>query len=84
MSDKQTHFRIIELPTHQVLITKDWDDDEHPIVSVTFFLDGMKITQSLGYTELEKRDSAFESFNDAHAQGFLDFVLSAMKDSSTN
>jgi hypothetical protein len=25
---KQVNFRIIELPTHQVLLTKDFDDDE--------------------------------------------------------
>lgn len=79
MSEKITYFRIIELPTHQVLVTKDWNDDEDPIISVTFFLEGMKITQSLGYTEAEKRDGAFDKFNDKYAQAMLDMVLSAMK-----
>lgn len=74
---KEVNFRIIELPTHQVLLTKDFDDDEEgsPLLTVTFFLDGVKVSQKLGYSEEEKRDKIFAEFKDEQAQTMLDNTL---------
>lgn len=79
---KQINFRIIELSTHQVLLTKDFDDDEEskPLLTVTFFLDDVKISQKLGYSDEEKRDKFFVDFTIEQAQIMLDNNLSMFKD----
>jgi len=74
---KQIQFRIIELPTHQILITKDWDEDEDcsPILVITIFHDGIKANQKLGFDKEKKRDKAFDSFNEEHAKSMLESFL---------
>lgn len=74
---KQVNFRIIELPTHQVLLTKDFDDDEEskPLLTITFFLEGIKVNQKLGYDDEAKRDEMFEKVNDEQVQKTLDNAL---------
>lgn len=65
---KEVNFRIIELPTHQVLLTKDFDDDEEskPLLTITFFLEGVKINQKLGYDEEAQKtlDNVLAMFNE--------------------
>jgi len=65
------------LPTHQVLLTKDFDEDEEssPLLTVTFFLEGVKVRQKLGYLNEEKRDKIFVDFTDKQAQTMLDNTL---------
>lgn len=74
---KQVNFRIIELPTHQVLLTKDFDDDEEskPLLTITFFLEGVKVNQKLGYDDEAKRDEMFDKVTDEQVQKTLDNVL---------
>lgn len=78
---KDIFFKIIELPNHQVLVAKDFDqeDDDAPVVAVTFHLDGVKVTQKFGYAEEAKRDAAFEQFTDKDAQSIIDGMLSLME-----
>ena len=79
---KQVNFRIIELPTHQVLLTKDFDDDEEskPLLTITFFLEGVKANQKLGYYDEAKRDEMFEKVTDEQAQKTLDNALAMFND----
>lgn len=75
---KEQVFRIIELPTHQVLLTKDFDEveeEEKPIVSITFFIDGAKVCQKMGYETEIKRDEMFDKITEEQAQNTLDMVL---------
>jgi hypothetical protein len=74
---KEVNFRIIELPTHQVLLTKDFDDDEENsrLLTVTFFLEGIKVSQKFGYSDEEKRDEIFVDFTDENAQKMLNNTL---------
>ena len=74
---KEVNFRIIELPTHQVLLTKDFDDDEEskPLLTITFFLEGVKFNQKLGYDDEVKRDEMFEKVTDEQVQKTLDNAL---------
>lgn len=74
---KQVNFRIIELPTHQVLLTKDFDDDEEskPLLTITFFLEGVKVNQKLGYDDEAKRDQMFDKVTDEQLQKTLDNAL---------
>jgi hypothetical protein len=56
------NFRIIETETHQVLLTKDFDNDDEdnsPLLVITFFLDGVKVSQKLGYDSEKVRDRVF-------------------------
>lgn len=74
---KEVNFRIIELPTHQVLLTKDFDDDEYsgPILVITFFLDGVKIVHKPSYSDEEKRDKVFNEFTEGQAQKAVDTAM---------
>ena len=71
---KEVNFKIIELPTHQVLLTKDFDEEENdqPLVVITFFLDGIRLNMKLGYADEAKRDKMFSEFTEIQAQSFLD------------
>lgn len=75
--EKEINFRIIELPTHQVLLTRDFDneDKDQPVITITFFLDGVKVKQSLGYNEESKRDEYFNKITDKLVQQMLDNCL---------
>jgi hypothetical protein len=79
---KEINFRIIELPTHQVLLTKDFDDDEEstPLLNITFFLKGVKVNQKLGYDDEAKRDEMFFEVTDEQVQKTLNDVLEMFKD----
>lgn len=76
---KEVFFKIIELENHQVLLTKDFDEeDENPIISVTFFIEGCKIVNRLGYDNEEQRDKVFLEFKDELAQILVDNILKMM------
>jgi len=72
---KENNFRIIELPENQVLLTKDFEQEEDTedsiLLTVTFFLDGIKVVNSLGYESEENRDKLFNAFTEEMAQAFI-------------
>ena len=75
---KEVKFRIIELPTHQILLTKDFDnenDDAGLLLVITLFLDGVKANLKLNYKDEDKRDRIFLEMTEEQAQGFLDNVM---------
>ena len=74
---KQTHFRIIELATHQVLLTKDFDEDEEntPLMTVTIFKDNCRAEVKMGFDTEEKRDEVFNEFTIESAEKLLKNVL---------
>lgn len=62
---KTTYFKIIELPTNQVLVENDWDaENEEYLVVVTMWLFDVKIRITLGYNTQEKADSAFDTWDE--------------------
>ncbi|MES2382497.1 MAG: hypothetical protein V4538_15725 [Bacteroidota bacterium] len=74
---KQISFRIIELPTHQVLVSKDFDQDENdkPLLVLTFNLDGLIMSVKMGYDNETDRDKYFDTISEETAQTFLnDFI----------
>ena len=78
---KEVKFRIIELPTHQVLLTKDFDnenDDASLLLVVTIFFDGVKADLKLNYKDEAIRDRLFLEMTEHKAQGFLDNVKSQL------
>jgi len=76
---KETNFRIIELPTHQVLLQKDFSNDdeqeEADLLLVVFYIDDVKCQYSYGYKNKETRDKVFLSITDEQAQNTLDVAL---------
>jgi hypothetical protein len=75
---KEINFRIIELPTHQVLIQKDFnndDNDESNLMIITFFLDGIKIKHHYGYDYEYTRDEAFDKVSNQNAQKLVDDAI---------
>lgn len=76
----EKYFKLFELEKYQVLIVRDFEEDEdnedgRDIIVVTFFMDGIKINQTLGYTTEENRDKAFDLFTDELVQKFVDNVV---------
>ena len=73
---KEVKVRIIELPTHQILLTKDFDDDESkPLLTISFFLEGVKVNQKFVYEDEAKIDEIFDKVTDEQAQKTLDYAL---------
>lgn len=74
---KSTHFKIIELPTHQVLLTKDFDteDDGNPVLVVSFFFGSVKASHKLGFQNDQALEDAFNAFDEELAQEFLDNTI---------
>lgn len=70
---KEIFFRIIETPTHQVLIEKDFDSDgdETDIIVITFFVKGVKCKHSFSYENEEKRDLMFEKITENQVQKMI-------------
>ena len=76
---KETNFRIIELPTHQVLLTKDWDEeDEKPTLVITLFHEDLEINQTYGYEDEETRDRMFNEITEEQAQNIVDVFVKMM------
>jgi len=76
---KEINFRIIELPTHQVLLQKDFSNDEeqeeNDLLLVVFYINGVKCQYSYGYEDTETRDKVFLSITNEQAQNTLDNAL---------
>lgn len=67
------YFRIVELPTAQVLISKDFDsDEEKPLIAITFYFEGVRTVQSFGYDDEEKRDEMFLKITDEQIKDTFD------------
>ena len=72
---KTIHFRIIELPSYQVLLTKDFDneqDDASFLAVISFFLENVKVELKLNYKTEEKRDNIFDSITAEQVQKTVD------------
>ena len=80
---KEIKFRIIELPTHQVLLMKDFNNDENDedayLMCFIVFQEGVKMTQTLGYASEEMRDKMFIKVSDEHAQTTVNSILSMLE-----
>jgi hypothetical protein len=74
---KSTHFKIIELPTHQVLLTKDFDseDDCNPVLVITIFFGSVKASHKLGFQDDKQLEDAFNGFDEELAQVFIDNTI---------
>ena len=78
---KNLHFRIIELPLHQVLLTKDFDNDQSDaefLVVISFFVENMKVDLKLNYSSEEKRDNIFNSISPEQVQKTVDNAVNTM------
>lgn len=79
---KKVHFRIIELPTHQVLLQKDFDnegDEDTYLISISFFVDDAKATHKYTYEKEKNRDDMFELIDSKHVQSLVDNALIMFK-----
>lgn len=80
--EKTINFKIIELPDHQALIMKDFDDSEESKPQIVFmvFLEGVKMEITLGFENEEKRDDGFDKFDSERAQEVINGLKTMMQD----
>lgn len=78
---KEINFRIIELPTHQILISKDFDEEEEEreLLVITFFIEGVKVSQKFGYDNEAKRNEMFDKITNEQLQKSLDNTIKMFK-----
>lgn len=69
---KELNFRIVELEASQVLVMKDFDEDDIPLLCIVFFVEGAKVSQKLGFEDEGKRDYLFESIEDSQVQRIVE------------
>lgn len=67
--------KIFELETHQVLITKDYEDHEKFKVNQITDLEDCMPTLALVFDDEEKRDKCFDDYNEENAKKFLANIL---------
>lgn len=75
---KETYFKIVELPTHQILLEKDFDnesDEDVYLIVITFHIKDVKIKNTHGYSNEDVRNKAFEAVTDEQLQNTLDYNL---------
>lgn len=73
---KDKYFRIVELPEHDVLIEKDWDEEtDSPLCCITFHIEGVRLKQKLGYKTEEQRDKAFDDATNEKVQELVTATL---------
>lgn len=73
---KNQFAKLFDLEDHQVLITKDEDEDAKEFsITQTTQIDGCDPSASLFFTNQDIRDSAFDSYNKEAAQRFLDSMI---------
>lgn len=73
---KQTRYRIIELPEYQILLKKDYDEeDDKETFSMSVYIDGITASNSYGYDTEEERNEWFEKVTDSQAQVFVDNII---------
>lgn len=78
---KEINFKIIELEEYQVLLSKDYDEDEEstPMLTITFFVYGIKAYLKLRYNKEKGRDKHFENFNEVDAQLIVNETVKMIK-----
>lgn len=78
---KEINFKIIELPNYQVLLQKDFDNEDHDesdLMVITFYLDGVKVKHSYGYEDVETRDRIFDNVKESQVQKLIDDAIGMM------
>lgn len=81
MKTKEINFKIFELPTHQVLLSKDYDEeDDMDIIQITFFIDGVKINQKYGYNSEKEMEEMFNTISQDQIQKIFDATYKMFTD----
>lgn len=71
--------KVFEIDTNQVLITKEFDEnDDTYLLKQTTEFDEVTPAMSMGFDTEEKRDKAFEDYNEENAQMFLNVINSML------
>lgn len=71
---KHIFAKIIEMPDHQVLVTKGIDDDGSPVIKVSTRVAGVDPCATFGFADKEAVDNAFDGFGQEDATMFLNGV----------
>jgi hypothetical protein len=76
---KNQFAKLFELDNHQVLVTKNYDQDETGkdvfLMEVSTSLNSIQPTMKAHYPTEEKRDQQFEKYDKHNAQKFLEHML---------
>jgi hypothetical protein len=76
---KEIVFKLIELPLYQFLAEKSWDEEENYTIVLTFYLKGLKCTQTLAYHKEEDRDEQWLTLTADYAQMIIDKTTKLLK-----
>lgn len=69
---KEINFRIIELENYQMLLEKDFDEEEEmEQLKIIVYIKGLRIEQKHSYDDEKLRDKVFEEYTDAQAQEMI-------------
>ena len=68
------YFKIFDLPSHQVLLTKDTYEDEYQMI-ISFFIEGARIDMKYGYKNEKKRDEMFDIVNEEYLNELVNHIM---------
>lgn len=75
---KEINFRIIELESHQVLLTKVFDDEDKPVLIITVVINKTIASKRLTFEHEAERDLVFDNFTDEQAKEIVDNALTIL------
>jgi len=79
--------KIFQVGDHQILVNKEGfnEEDESYEVKLTAFVNGCKMSMTLGHVEEDKSDALFNQYDESMAERFLqDSVLPLLQDEATS
>lgn len=73
--EKETFAKLFDFPGQQVLVTKDFSDDENAIIRITTQIDQVEQSVSMSFKSYGSMDKAFNEYNKQNAEKFLNTML---------
>lgn len=62
----------------QLLATRDYNDDENPCVTFSYFVDGAKVEMSFGFGTEESRDKVFDPLDQDKAERIYNSISKSL------
>jgi len=82
MAKREIYFKIFDLKDRQVLVMRDFDNEEtpsKPLMVISFFEKGLKLNIKIGFEKEKDRNKSFNDLNEKNVQGIIANVLKEFK-----
>lgn len=72
---KETFAKLFEFPEQQVLVTKDFSDDENAIIRITTQINQVEQCVSMSFKRYDDMEKAFDEYDAVKAEKFVNTMI---------